>query len=63
MQSKIKKIRQDKSLTQEQLAQAVGISRSFYTLIENGYRKPSLKVAIKLAQELDCQVEELFFAS
>lgn len=63
MKSKIEQIRKNKKLTHEQIAHAVGISRSFYTQIENGYRNPSLEVAIKLAQELDCKVEEIFFNS
>jgi len=62
MKSKIEQIRRDKKLTHEQIARAVGISRSFYTQIENGNRNPSLEVAIKLAQELDCKVEEIFFS-
>lgn len=61
MESKIRQIRKDKNLTHEQIANAVGISRPYYTLIENGYRHPSLEVAIKLAKILECQVEDLFF--
>lgn len=43
-------IRRRKNLTQKNVAEAVGISESFYSLIENGLRRPSPNIA-KLIDE------------
>lgn len=44
--------REAMKLTQEQLAEIVGVSRSTITKIENGSR-PSVKTAQKIAQTLE----------
>ena len=46
-------IRKDKHLTQEDVAQAAGITRVAYTNIENGKRHPSPKVAKRIASVLE----------
>lgn len=48
----LKEIRQKKGLTQKQLADKVGVSRTTITLIENGTNRPSVKVAKKLGEVL-----------
>jgi molybdate-binding protein/DNA-binding XRE family transcriptional regulator len=48
------------SMSQESLAEALGVSRQFISAIESGKSLPSLPVAIKLAQLLDTNVETLF---
>ena len=45
-------LRLDKKLTQEDIAARAGIKRSYYTMIENGTRNPSVKVAKQLATVL-----------
>ncbi|MBC1935231.1 helix-turn-helix transcriptional regulator [Listeria grandensis] len=40
-------------LTQEQVALASGIKRSYYTMIELGERTPSVSVAQKIASTLN----------
>lgn len=47
-------------LSQQQVAEAVGISRSFYTLIERGCRTPSLAVALRIAGFFGAAPGELF---
>ena len=47
-------------LTQSDLAQRVGISRTAITAIEGGKTVPSVATALLLATELKCIVEELF---
>ena len=47
-------------LTQAQLAAAVLVSRKTVNTIENGVFVPSTTLALKLAGELGCNVEELF---
>lgn len=49
-----------KQLTQQQVADAVGISRSYYSDIENGNRSPSGKVAKAIADFLVFSMD-LFF--
>jgi len=47
-------------LTQEQLAELVGVTRKTINTIENRKYIPSTYLALKLAQALDVSVEELF---
>ncbi|HHW14363.1 MAG TPA: helix-turn-helix domain-containing protein [Firmicutes bacterium] len=47
-------------LSQQQVAEAVGVSRSFYTLIERGCRTPSLAVALRIAEFFGAAPGELF---
>ncbi|NQX68460.1 helix-turn-helix transcriptional regulator [Paenibacillus alba] len=46
------KIRIEKGFTQEQVADSTEIKRPYYTMIETGYRNPSVKVAKKIANVL-----------
>ena len=55
--------RKKKGLTQKELAQELGMSRSFYGLIETGLREPSMDVAIKMARYFDTTIEDLFYRS
>ena len=45
-------IRSDSSLTHQQVADGVGINRVYVTQIENGVRRPSVKVAKRYAKFL-----------
>ena len=47
-------------LTQEQLAERVGVTRKTINTIERGHFIPSTQLALKLAQALETTVEELF---
>jgi molybdate-binding protein/DNA-binding XRE family transcriptional regulator len=51
-----------RALSQEQLAQASGVSRQAIAGIESGRWAPSLKVALAIARALGSSVEELFGA-
>lgn len=53
MRSWLKNIRYSKGLTQLEVAEKVRIERSYYTMIENGDRKPSVEVAQRIAKVLD----------
>ena len=50
-------------LRQEDLAARVGLSRQSLSGIEAGRRVPSTAVALRLAQELGCKVEDLFWTT
>ncbi|MCP2518913.1 XRE family transcriptional regulator [Candidatus Aminicenantes bacterium AC-708-M15] len=47
---KIKELREIMGLTQEQVAQKVGVSKEYISMLENGLRVPSLEVLYNLAQ-------------
>lgn len=46
-------------LSQRELAEASGVKRSMINEIEGGRKTPSLGTAIKLADALDCTLDEL----
>ena len=48
--NRIKQFRETKSLTQEQLAEAVSVSRQTINAMEKGNYEPSLGLALKLAR-------------
>jgi transcriptional regulator with XRE-family HTH domain len=58
----IKKYRNEKNLTQEELADMAGISRCYMTDIENEKRKkhPSVEKLTYIADALDINIMELF---
>jgi putative transcriptional regulator len=55
---KVQRARRD--LTQEQLAELVGVTRKTINTVENGVYVPSTHLALKLSKALDVPVEELF---
>lgn len=57
---KIQKIRQEKRLTQEKLAEKVGVSTTWIGYIETGYRRPNLKMIYKIANALGVKVKDIF---
>lgn len=58
---RIAKLRKEKGLTQEQLANAVGITRVAITQYENGERIPKDEIKIALSNVLGQQVGSLFY--
>jgi putative transcriptional regulator len=53
--------RAKRSLTQQALAEMVGVSRKTINTIETGRFIPSTLVALRMARALQVSVEELFF--
>ena len=49
-----------KNITQEELAEAIGVTRKTVNTIENGKFVPSTILAIKMARYFGIPVEELF---
>ena len=47
-------------MQQQDLAEAIGVSRQTLSLIEAGETVPSTQIALALARELRCRVEDLF---
>lgn len=60
MTNKIKELRKQKGYRQEDLAEALNVSRQTIIAIENDKYNPTLELAMKLARYLDTSVEELF---
>ena len=61
MKNKIKVARAEQGLTQQQLADAIGVSRQTINAIESGKFVPSTVLALKMAQIFRKAVEEIFF--
>lgn len=60
--AKVAKNRTEKGITQESLAEAVGISTSYISLIENDQKKPSYSLLIKFANFFDVSIDYFFGA-
>lgn len=58
----LRKRRQETGLSQQQVADLVGISRSYYTNIELGTKTPSLTTAQRIAAVLETDTDQLFAA-
>jgi putative transcriptional regulator len=58
--NRVKEYRLERNLTQDELAQAVGVSRQSINAIERGRYIPSLPLALKFAQLFNCPTDELF---
>lgn len=57
---RLKKYRQLKGLTQEQLAAQVGVRRETIMRLEKAQYNPSLKLAVDLSRAVGAPIEELF---
>ncbi len=60
MQNLLKVERAKKEITQETLAQAVGVSRQTIISIESGKYIPSTILALKLARYFNTHIEAIF---
>lgn len=56
----IKEVRKEVKKTQLQIALAAGISESYYSMIENGKRRPSVDLAALLSKELSITLDSFF---
>jgi putative transcriptional regulator len=60
MKNKIKVFRAMHDLTQDDLAQIVGVTRQTILAIEKGKYVPSLDLAFKIARHFKVNIEEVF---
>jgi putative transcriptional regulator len=60
MNTRIKEYRARYDMTQEELAQKVGVRRETIVFLEKGKYNPSLKLAHDVARALNATIEELF---
>lgn len=60
MENRLRVLRAEFNLSQQDLAERAGVSRQTINAIETGKYDPSLALAFKLARLFDMKIEELF---
>ncbi|MDK8381281.1 MULTISPECIES: helix-turn-helix transcriptional regulator [unclassified Granulicatella] len=60
MRNRLEEIRKAKGITQEELANALEVSRQTVGSLENGRYNPSIILAFKIARFFDISIEEVF---
>ncbi|TCT12955.1 putative transcriptional regulator [Natranaerovirga pectinivora] len=60
MKNKLEEIRKEKGIKQEELADALEVSRQTIGSLENGRYNPSIILAFKIARYFGMRIEEIF---
>lgn len=60
MKNKIRVHRAEREITQEQLAQGLGVTRQTIIAIEKGKYDPSLSLAFRIARFFNVRIDEIF---
>lgn len=60
MKNRLEETRKQRGIRQEELAEAMGVSRQTISSLENGRYNPSVILAIKLARYFETNVEDIF---
>ena len=60
MRNRLEEIRKQRSVTQEELADALEVSRQTIGSLENGRYNPSITLAFKLARHFGMSIEAIF---
>lgn len=60
MKNRVRELRTARELSQENLGEALGVSRQTINSIENGRYLPSLPLAIDIARHFGTTVEQIF---
>lgn len=58
----MKQLREEKGLTQEQVAKLIDTTVTFISLLENGKRNASDETKKKLAKIYNCEISDIFLA-
>jgi len=61
IQSRLHVLRAEKRLTQENLADAIGVTRGTIVAIEKGNYNPTLELAFKLSLYFETDIQDIFF--
>lgn len=60
MKNRLEALRKERGVRQEDLAQALGVSRQTVISLEKGKYNPSLALAFRLARYFGLPIEEIF---
>ncbi|KAA6450675.1 helix-turn-helix transcriptional regulator [Bacillus swezeyi] len=63
MKNKVKIARVQADLTQQQLAEKVGVTRQTISLIEKGKYNPTLKLCLEICYAVNKSLDEIFWMS
>ena len=61
LRNNLKEIRKEKNLSQQELADLVGVSRNTISSIETGQYEPTAKLAYVICIALDKKFEDVFY--
>lgn len=61
LRNHLKKIRNEAGMSQQQLADLIGVSRNTISSIETGQFNPTAKLALIICIALDKKFEEIFY--
>ena len=61
LKNRLKEIRKEKGISQQELAEMVGVSRNTISSLETGQYEPTAKLALILSIALDKDFEEIFY--
>ena len=59
LKENVKRLREQMKLSQQELAEQVGVNQAMIHYIETGTKVPSLAVTISLAKAFGCSIDEL----
>ncbi|QDA32039.1 helix-turn-helix transcriptional regulator [Thermococcus indicus] len=60
MKNRLRELREELGITQEELAKALGVTRQTIIAIEKGRYDPSLRLAFKIARFFGVKIEDVF---
>ncbi len=60
MTNRIRELRKENKVTQDDLAEAVGVTRQTIISLENGKYNASLQLAYKISKYFDMKIEDIF---
>lgn len=60
MKTRIQELRKKRKVTQEELAEAIGVTRQTVISLENGRYNASLQLAHRIAKFFEMQIEDVF---
>ena len=61
LKNKLKEIRKERGISQQELADMVGVSRNTISSLETGQYEPTAKLALTLSIALDKKFEDIFY--
>ena len=60
MENRISSLRKERHMTQQDLANLLGVTRQTIISLENGRYNPSITLAFKIARAFERSIEEVF---